>query len=159
MNYKISGAFRINASANWLHARFKNFLVFDDAQPALGTQNLRGRSLPHAPDFTANLGAEYRVPLESCFLSSLTLRGDLYYSDRVVLRYFGTPNESQNGYALGNLSATLAGADDKAKLRLFVNNVGNKKYRQNSTYLGALGAYYGNYGPPRTWGAAFSYRF
>lgn len=157
--FKVSDAFKIEASANLLHARFKNFLAFDDAQPALGTQNLKGRSLPHAPDFTGNIGAEYRLGLGRGLLSSVTFRGDLYYTSRVVLRYFGTDNEAQKAYALGNLSLTLAGADDKSKLRLFVNNVSDRKYRQNSTYLGAFGAYFGNYGPPRTWGAAFSYRY
>ena len=157
--FQVSDAFRVDASANWLHARFKAFLAFDDAQPALGVQNLNGRALPHAPDLSANLGAQYRIGLGDGWLSALTVRGDLYYSDRVVLRYFGTDNESQNGYALVNLSATLSDADDKAQLRLFVNNVTNKIYRQNSTYLGAMGAYYGNYAPPRTWGASVSYRF
>ena len=157
--FQLTDAFRIDASANLLNARFKRFLAFDDARPGLGTLNLEGSALPHAPDFTANLGAQYRIPLGDGFLSSLTLRGDLYYSSRVVLRYFGTANDSQEGYALGNLSATLASADDKVQLKAFVNNVGNKAYRQNSTYLGAFGAYYGNYGPPRTWGAALSVRF
>lgn len=158
-SFRPNDAFKIDATANLLHARFKNFSAFDDAQPALGVQNLKGRSLPHAPDFTGNVGAEYRLGLGKGLLSSVTLRGDLYYTSRVVLRYFGTDNESQKGYALGNLSLTFAAADDKAKLRFFVNNVTDRKYRQNSTYLGAFGAYFGNYGPPRTWGAAFSYRY
>jgi len=157
--FQATDAFRIDASANILRARFKNFLVFDDAQPALGIQNLDGRSLPHAPDFTGNIGAQYRLEMGEGLLSSVTLRGDLYYSSRVVLRYFGTDNESQAGYVLGNLSVTFGAADDKATLRLFVDNVGDKAYRQNSTYLGAFGAYYGNYGKPRTFGASLSYRF
>jgi outer membrane receptor protein involved in Fe transport len=65
----------------------------------------------------------------------------------------------QGSYAVGSLSATLSGADDKAQLRLFVNNVTNELYRQNATYLGAMGAYYGNYAPPRTFGASISYRY
>lgn len=157
--FKITNNFRINASANLLHARFSKFLVFDDAQPGLGIQNLDGRSLPHAPDLTTNLGAEYRIDLGSGLLSSVTLRGDVYHTSRVVLRYFGTDNESQKAYTLGNLSLTFAAADDKVQVRLYVNNVGDTAYRQNSTYLGPFGAYFGNYGPPRTWGAAFSYRF
>lgn len=157
--FKVTDAFRVNASVNLLNARFKNFLAFDDAQPTLGTQNLKGRALPHAPDLTANLGAEYEIALGSGLLSSVTLRGDVYHTSSVVLRYFGTDNGSQKAYTLGNLSLTFAGDDDKAKLRLFVNNVGDTAYRQNSTYLGPFGAFLGNYGPPRTWGAAFSYRY
>lgn len=157
--FQITDAFRIDASANWLHARFQNFLAFDDANPGRGVQNLNGRSLPHAPNLAGNISGSYRLELGSGFLSALTLRADLYYSDRVVLRYFGTDNESQGAYALANLSATLSDADDRTQLRLFVNNVTDKAYRQNSTYLGAFGAYFGNYGPPRTFGASISHRF
>lgn len=158
LRYRVSDAFTLNAAGSWLHARFKSFQSLDDARPQLGLIDLDGEQLPHAPDFSGTLGAEFRTELGSGLLSSLTLRGDVSYKDRIVLRYFGTPNDSQNGYALVNLSATIADADEKTRLRVFVNNLTDKAYRQNATYL-ATGAYYGNYGPPRTWGVQLSRDF
>lgn len=158
LRFRVSDAFTLNAAGSWLHARFKAFGSLDDARPQLGLINLDGQQLPHAPDFSGTVGAEYRVDVGSGFLSSLTLRGDVSYKDRIVLRYFGTPNDSQTSYALVNLSATIATADEKTRLRAFVNNLTDKAYRQNATYL-ATGAYYGNYGPPRTWGVQLSKDF
>lgn len=158
LRYKVADAFTLNAAGSWLHARFKSFQSLDDARPQLGLIDLDGEQLPHAPDFSGTLGAEYRAELGGGLLSSLTLRGDVSYKDRIVLRYFGTPNDSQNGFALVNLSATIADAGERTRLRVFVNNLTDKAYRQNATYL-ATGAYYGNYGPPRTWGVQLSRDF
>jgi iron complex outermembrane receptor protein len=158
VRFRVSNAFTLNAAGSWLHARFEDFESFDDARPQLGLINLKGDQLPHAPDFSGTLGAEYRADLGDGLLSSLALRGDVSYKDRIVLRYFGTPNDSQNAYALVNLSATITDADEKTRLRVFVNNLTDKAYRQNATYL-ATGAYYGNYGPPRTWGVQLSRDF
>lgn len=156
--YRLSDAFSLEASASYLHARFDEFFSIDDARPQLGLINLDGEQLPHAPDFSAALGAEYRIDLGDGLLSSLTLRGDASYKDRVVLRYFGTENDVQEAYALVNASATLADAGEDTRLRVFVNNITDKAYRLNTTYL-ATGAYMGNYAPPRTWGVQLSRQF
>ncbi|HEX7873375.1 MAG TPA: TonB-dependent receptor [Sphingobium sp.] len=148
----------IEASANYLHARFKQFSSIDDARPSLGPVNVAGQALPHAPDFSGQLGVQYRIPFDGAFLSSLTFRADASYRSKIVLRYFGQPQDIQEGYGLVNLSATLGSHDDKARVRVFVNNVTDKLYRQNSTYL-VTGAYYGNYGAPRTWGVQLSADF
>ena len=159
INFQVTDAFRLNASATWLHARNKRFSSIDDANPGAGTQDLEGKPITRAPDFTANAGAEYRFDLGGDLLNALTLRADVSYSSKVVLRYFGEPEDVQKGYALLNLSATLSDIDEKTSLRAFVNNVTDKLYRQSSSYLGTTGAYVGNYSPPRTWGIQLSRKF
>ena len=156
--FRVNDAFTIDASANWLHARFRDFLSIDDARPALGQINLDGMQLPHAPNFSGSIGAQYRAEFSSGFLSSLTLRADASYRSKTVLRYFGQPQDVQKGYELVDLSATLGALDDKVRLRVFVNNVTDQLYRQNATYL-VTGAYYGNYARPRTWGTQLSVDF
>ena len=159
INFQVTDAFRLNASATWLHARNKRFSSIDDANPGAGTQDLRGKQITRAPDFTFNAGAEYRFDLGGELLNALTMRADVSYSSKVVLRYFGEPEDVQEGYALLNLSATLSDIDEKTSLRGFVNNVTDKLYRQSSSYLGTTGAYIGNYSPPRTWGIQLSRKF
>jgi iron complex outermembrane receptor protein len=149
----------LNAAATFLDAGFDGFTGFDDANPGSGVQDLDGKALPHAPEMTLGLGAEYEFELGGQLFSGLLVRGDAFYSDDVVLRYFGTPLETQDSYTLLNASATLVGADEKTSLRAFVRNIGDEEYLQNVTYIGAVGAFMGNYGAPRTWGVQVSRRF
>lgn len=151
--------FKLNASASLLNARFNSFSDFDQARP--GTPfNLKGEALPHAPDFSAQLGAEYSIPLGDGFFEKLTIRGDLNHSSSVVLRFFGTPNDTQKAYTVGNLSATLVANGGKSSLRFFVNNVGDTLYKQNVTYIAQIPeAYLGNYSRPREWGISLSHNF
>ena len=150
---------RLNASGSLLNARFTSFSDFDQARPGPAF-NLKGKALPRAPNFTAQLGAEYSIPLGEGFFQKLTLRGDLNHSSSVVLRFFGTPNDTQKAYTVGNLSAILFANEDKSSLRVFVNNVGNTLYLQNVTYIAQLPeAYLGNYSRPREWGVTLSHNF
>ncbi|WP_168072258.1 TonB-dependent receptor [Caulobacter sp. SSI4214] len=158
-SWSLTESLKLDGSATLTHARFNGFSGYDDAQPSLGVQNLDGKPLPHAPDFTARLGGEYRIDLGEGFLSTLTVRGDVSYSDDVVLRYFGTANDTQKAYWLSSVSAKLSDANRLTELRLYVNNLGDKIYKQNVTYIGAIGAYMGNYAAPRTWGVQLSRKF
>ncbi len=157
--WNVSDVFRINGSATFLDATFDGFSSFDDANPGLGVQDLDGQTLPHAPEMTLGFGAEYRFDLSGKSFSDFSVRGDAFYSDDVVLRYFGTPVETQGSYALLNASATLRGADEKTSVRFFINNIADEEYLQNVTYIGAVGAFMGNYGAPQTWGVQISRQF
>ena len=159
INFQVTNAFRLNASATALHARNKRFFSLDDANPGAGVQDLKGKPISRAPDFTFNAGAEYRFDLGGNLLSTLTIRADVSYSSKVVLRYFILPEDVQKRYALLNLSAVLADVGEKTALRAFVNNVTNKLYRQSSGFLAPVGAWIGNYSAPRTWGLQLSRKF
>lgn len=74
-----------------------------------------------------------------------------------MLRYFSKPGDIQSAYAIGNLSATIADSRGGRRLTAFVNNVGDKMYKQAILFLAP--SYYGNYGPPRTWDLRFSQDF
>lgn len=158
-DWQATSQLRLNLAATLTHARFDGFVAFDDANPGAGLQNLDGEPLPHAPDYTVNAGVEYSIPLSTAWFSDLSLRADATYTDDVVLRYFGTANDTQDSYLLGSVSAKLGGASDKTTVRLFVNNIGDKEYLQNVSYIGAIGAYVGNYGQPRTWGLQLTRKF
>lgn len=159
LNLQVTDAFRLNAAATVLHARNKRFASIDDANPSAGLQDLSGKRISRAPDFTFSGGMEYRVDLGGSLLNALTLRGDVSYSSDVVLRYFGRPNDVQRRHALLNFSAALTDIDEKTSLRAFINNVTDKRYRLAVSYLGPIGAYVGNYGPPRTWGLQLNRKF
>jgi iron complex outermembrane receptor protein len=152
---QVTPAFVLQVAPTLMHARYKNFVSFD---PVFNeTVDLAGAHMLRAPDFTVNASASYRIDLTGDLLSSLTFQADAFYSSKVVLRYFDRPGESQQAYGVVNLSAVLANADDRVQLSAFVNNVGDKDYKQQVTNFG-LG-YFGNYAPPRTWGMRLSSKF
>ena len=149
----------LNAAATFLHARYSRFFSIDDANPGLGTQDLSGRPVNRAPDFTFKASAEYRIPLGSGLFNELALRGDVNHSSTSSLRYFSTPNDVQRGYTLGNISATLTGNNNKTSIRVYLDNVSNKLIKQEILYFGAVGSYMGNYSRPREWGVSISQKF
>ena len=155
LTWRVSPAFRLNAAATLLHARFKQYSTLDSATGLIA--DISGTPLPHAPDWTLNVGADYRIDLGGTLLNSLTLTGNVQYTDDVVLRQYRPSDNIQKGYAIANISATLADQDNRTRLTFFVNNVGDKVYRQHVINFG-LG-YMGNYGPPLTWGVRLSRDF
>lgn len=159
LNWQATDNLVLNGSATFLHARFKDFFAFDDANPGLGIQNLDGRSVPEAPDITLNLGAEYTIPIANGFLSDIVLRANGRYSDDVVLRYYGQPLDTQPAYSLLNISSTLTFADGATSLDAFITNVTDEEYKLHTFFVAPLNAYLGNYGTPRTWGVRLSHRF
>jgi iron complex outermembrane receptor protein len=155
----VTDQLRVELAATYTNAEFDGFSGLDDSQPQLGIQDLDGEMLPHAPEYTVNLGVEYRAEIGGP-LPQMMLRADINYSDDVVLRYFPRDPGTQDAYVLGSLSASFSDSSDRNTVRLFVDNIGDVKYLQNVIYLGGQGDdFAGNYGEPRTWGVQYSYRF
>lgn len=155
LTWAVSDDFRLNLAATLLHARFKQYTTLNAATGLI--EDISGTPLPHAPDFAVNFGVDYRLNLGGKILNSLTFTGNAQYTDDVVLRQYHSPQNIQKGYVIANISATLADEGDKTRLTFFVNNVGDKVYRQHVINFG-LG-YMGNYGPPLTWGVRLSRDF
>ena len=142
----------VYAATALTHGRFDGFEGFDDANPTAGVQDLDGEQLPQSPDVTANLGVTFRTRFDDFYFSNLMVRGDVRYSDDFVIRYFGGDVNSQESFWLSSLSVVLSDDSENTMIRIFGNNLGDEEYLQQITYIGAIGSYMGNYGPPRTWG-------
>ncbi len=155
LQWRPTGDMRLYLSATYLDAEFRDIVGFDPVDSQF--HDLDGFPLPNAPKFTANAGIDHGFDLSSDGRYRLTLRGDLSYSSNVVLRYFSRPEDIQRSYAIGNLSATIEDQNGGRRLTAFVNNIGDRKYKQAILFFAA--SYYGNYGPPRTWGLRFSQDF
>ena len=154
--WRPTDAFTVNGGVTLTNARFDDFSSFDQATQM--TADLDNEPLPRAPDFTALLGIAYEFNLGGELLSSLTLRGNVFYSDDVVLRYYGQPNDSQEAYTVVNLSATVANATRNIRLRLFLDNVTDEIYKVNASHFGT-GAHYAVFSAPQTWGIELSMDF
>ncbi|MBU6267461.1 MAG: TonB-dependent receptor [Sphingomonadales bacterium] len=101
-DYKVNDRFNVRGGATWLHARYGDGAVFigtsvnvngtgysNNADPIRNlpnltsqAQNLSGLQMSRAPNFTAFVGFDYKVPLHT---GSLTIAGNIKYTDSYVV--------------------------------------------------------------------------
>lgn len=144
----ISGL-RLNAALNYNHARYDRF---DNAQcwggqtisegcnlipdpdpthidpgtgaPLFTAQDLSGRELLRAPDWSANFGFEYERPLSrgtTLSVATSTLYSSKYYTNALLRR-----DMIQDAYFKTSASLALRGPNQGWELALIGNNLGNK---------------------------------
>src|SRR5690606_41276 len=105
-----------------------------------------------SPDWTANLGATYRIPLDS---GELLVNGNLFYTDDF---YWDFENRlRQDAYHLVNASVTWLSDDGAWRLATQVKNLTDERYSQ--WMFAAAAADTLTYALPRTYGASVEYRW
>lgn len=159
----------LNLNASWLHARFTDYITQDQARPggdghtldpATGAPafDLKGKDLPQAPNYTVDLGAEYRFPLPA---GSLTLRGESSWSDRVYFTPFNRADVSQPAFSVQNAFVTYEPTKGSWRLSVYIRNIANKTIlasgQISSTLFGS--PIVGFVKPPRTFGGTFAVRY
>ncbi|EJL37199.1 outer membrane cobalamin receptor protein [Caulobacter sp. AP07] len=85
--------------------------------------DLSGNELPNAPNWTANIGAQYtffRGPW------SLTFRGDYYYQGSSYARVYNTEYDRLKAWDNANLSVTLERPDQGLVFQAYVKNLFDK---------------------------------
>jgi len=153
----VTQRFRITGGLSVLHARYKNFNGASISTPlpaggnAITSGSAGGNRLTNTPDWTANLGADYRVKLGD---NELQLHADYYYNDGW---YPEADNRiRQSNYSLYNASIAYI-LSNNYSVRLWGRNLGNKAYalQMNSQTVGdAIGL-----APGRTFGITLGGKF
>jgi iron complex outermembrane receptor protein len=153
------GNLRISGGFEWLHSRFTSFpnAQFSTPLPLGGAQlysgNAAGNDLPLAPNFTANLSADYVVEAPS---GSLDFNVTDYYNHG----WYPEPDNylRQPAYDLLNLSMALTPLNTRFTAKLFANNLLNKPvYGYFASQ--ALGYFADPGNAPRTYGVMLTYDF
>ena len=109
-----------------------NVLVGNGADGIAGTaddvfgQELSGKPLSRAPDWSISTGFDATVPISSAF--NLTFAGNARYSDRYSGVENGNPRGVQPSYWLFDASARLSSEDDGWNVALIGRNLGNEYY-------------------------------
>ena len=169
----------IRAGAAWLHARYGDF------RNATGTglnpvtnlnvggqvQDWSDKEMARAPEFSGNLGADYRMQLP---FGALLLGANVRYSDSYVVNnpsLFGLqsgtqPNVQpgtgeqryrQDSLTLVNATVSWTDPNDHFAISVYGNNLTDKQY-----FVVASGGAFGDYGAmqePRTYGMRVGYKF
>ncbi|MBL8771556.1 MAG: TonB-dependent receptor [Phenylobacterium sp.] len=127
-------------------------------------QNLTGRRPTYAPKWQGNLGVEYTTPPFGGGFT-LTVRGDMAYTDRLYATPDLNPQAIQDRYTLYGGRIALTSPDKSWNVALFGDNLTNEQYFRGSKFVQVLDAvfgvrvpatgatlYRGFVAPPRTWG-------
>jgi len=173
LNARPTEALNLRASLNYSHARYRKYLGAVVSIPAANglnssicsgapcTQDWSGRRMLRAPDWSANMGGDYTLPVGE---ASVILSGNVAYQS------FSIPTKSdfalgggsgyrygQPGYAIANFQAAWRSPDTRWTATAYVNNAFNKRYFIVNT--GTSLSDYHVYGEPRMYGAKLEYSF
>lgn len=126
-SWKATERLSFSATGTWGRSVFTDFI-----DPVSG-QDLNGKTLPYAPNATANLYARYLLE-QNLIAGNIALEGAVHY---ISTTWFNEANTlSQPGYATADIALELAW-DSGVSLRLFAENIFDETYR---TYSYASGA-------------------
>lgn len=157
--YAPSDDFAFNLGLSFLDTEYTELVTTDQALPGAPTVNLAGEELIRAPEFTANIGAEWSIPINANGFGDLLLRGDVFHSADYKLAFIDYPELRQPEYTNVNLSATLTDASGKYQVRAFVNNATDEVILNNGSFLANSAAFIGIHSAPRTAGVSLSAKF
>ncbi len=85
--------------------------------------DLSGNELPNAPNWTANIGAQYTFHKDDW---ALTLRGDYYYQGSSYARVYNTEYDRLKSWDNVNISVTLEKPSDGLVFQAYVKNLFDK---------------------------------
>lgn len=155
---------RISAGATYLKGKVKSdysattdgFAVYNAAGY---TGNFKGSELPYTPKFSANVDAQYSVPVsdtvEAFFGGGLTYQS----KQNTTFNNANLPADDFfiDGYALLDVRAGVSSVDGRWRASIYGRNITNKSYvTAISTYLDTLIRYRGK---PTVYGLSLSYKY
>jgi iron complex outermembrane receptor protein len=117
--------------------------------------DLSGNSIPHSPEYSGSVSAQYDIDLGSA--GKLTPYAQLNFSGAFFGNPFNSILDRQGAYSKLDLRLTWA-YNDMFSLQGFVTNVTNKATATRFVYGGG-GNLQASYAPPRLWGVRGSVRF
>ncbi|HBT89711.1 MAG TPA: TonB-dependent receptor [Desulfobacter sp.] len=118
-------------------------IEFDDFQDSLG--NYEGNKNPYAPEYTFNVGAQYRHPSGFYARTDLIGYGEMYFDKANAF--------SRGSYEIVN--AKVGYETEHFDIYLYGKNIFDERYDSDGYY----GAYYNIYSDPGEYGLQVVYRF
>ncbi len=139
----------LNVALGWLDNEYTRFAGVAQIDP--------GDKLPNSPEYTLDVGAEYRWQIGE---NVLGLRADWNYRAEHWFQALNNPLDRQGGYGLVNARTTFEIPGRDLTLAVFGLNLADKNYfvTRNDT-RSDLGVATGIFAPGREWGIELSARF
>lgn len=137
----------LNTAISWNHARYKKFdnaqcwggqmisegcnLLFNPSTQLFNAQDLSGRELLRAPEWTATASFDYEFPVSSGI--KVALGGGGRYSSSYFTNFLLRDDMVQDSYVKLNARVAIGAEDDRWELALIGNNLTDKKTCGNSS--------------------------
>lgn len=164
--FAASDRLTLRGGMSYLHARYKEFqdapvfvpnltfpygnLTVDCAADPAGC-DLSGNRIPRSPDWTANLGADYRIPVGA---GEIMLSGTYAYNDG--WKWEADNRTSQKPFHIVNAQIMWSAPDEAFNVRVWGRNLLKEKYySQVQSALADLGVV----AAPRTYGVSMGFKF
>lgn len=143
-------------NGNWLNAEFEEYLFTVDP-PIV---DLSGDQMNRAPEWSANLGAQYDWALGDA--GALAARVDYYWQDDMYLRVRNIPRHMVPAYDTVGARVTWRDASDQWLVEAFGDNLTDEDNLRGITVSDGLSTgtpnTFESYHPPRTYGVRVGYR-
>ena len=154
--YKVPVLGTLNASLDYLHARYTYFLSSSDpSNPTVsGNVQLAGNTPPQAPTWSARLGLEHSWPVGD---GTLTGRIQSKLQSSSNFSFYDYSDTRQPSYASSDAYLTYAPAQAHWKLTAFMKNLTNAVVYTLAQENQYIVAYSYQFLPPRTFGLRLEY--
>jgi iron complex outermembrane receptor protein len=153
--WQITTADRVGGFLDFLHATYSNYLNAVDQQTNIVYPNLSGNTLTNAPRYSARL--TYGHEFDLGHRGRITPSAAVYYQSHNFLREFNLPIDTVRSYTKSNLDLEYNDSTNHWKIDAYVDNVENRVIRNGG--ITAVGLYYSDYDPPRTYGVRIGYKY
>jgi len=157
MNWAPTDQLRISAGFSYLDATFDEYETVDPVFPELGVQDVSGNRLPQAPEYTGNIGAEYRIGLSDG--GDLTLSGRASYQSKIYFNGLEFERGAQDAYTVVDARVTYSSPGERFFVNLWGKNLTDEDILTTTFPIPLSGAIVATWAPPRTYGVTAGYNF
>lgn len=154
-HWRVTPNDRLDGFLTWTHAAYTKYLGAVDELTNTVYPDISGNFLPHAPRFTARLQYAHNFELHNG--GTLTPSVSSYWQSVNYLRALNLPIDRVGAYSKTDLSLAYEDPTGQWEVMAYVHDLENKVVRNSA--LVALGYYFADYNPPRTFGVRISYGF
>jgi iron complex outermembrane receptor protein len=142
----------LNIAAGFLDAQYTRL---DPELEGLRPRLTRDQHLIKAPDWTVNVGLEYRLVRK---FGSFELRGDYIYRSKIYHDVFNDPRLTQRAFSLYNAYFGFIPPGRRWDVAVFGTNLGNTRYRISGNSSASFGLAESSFSPPRQLGVTLRVR-
>jgi len=167
---RVTDRFEVALNASWLHARFDEFVSYDQARPfgdgsgavdplsGLPAFDLRDNALSQSPDFTVFVAPQYTVPTR---FGDVVLRAEVSWRDRTYFTPFNIEAASQAANTRLNAFINWESTDGRLNGSVFAKNITDETLVGNAYVSSVLVGFpvAGYLEEPRTYGVRLGYNF
>jgi len=161
LTYQLTDELSGVLSGAYTHARYTSFKAAviaipraDDLGNTIVTQDVSGKTMIRAPEWTASASANWRHPMRNGIIE---LTGNLYYTTRIFYQADNAKIYSQKPYALLNLRAAWSPPSEKYQLAIWGKNVTDVHYMNQASPDAAAARV--RYSAPATYGVSVSFNY